>query len=283
MISKKILKILLSAILGIIFFIELCYYVYLLSDDIFIAIYFIIIFYIMYTLIIKFVVVNTENGYENRHFYLELFFKINGHNSILNKNDILENIIFLKQMQFLNFYLLSHPNSNINFSFKNNYPKQKRYLAQLMKEEELSNFYKSNSDKKYSKLFKDLKQQNKKIKKKEFNKIINKYDYNFYEEKMFSLLNGLENLNENKYETITEILILIITYCFPLLSITSNWEKKTELILGCIVSGFLLIILILIFKPLYKKKLEEERKYLKKLLSFFIKHKKQFVSKNIKK
>ncbi len=152
-----------------------------------------------------------------------------------------------------------------------------------MKKEELSNFYKLNSDKKYSKLFKDLKQQNKKIKKKEFNKIISKYDYNFYEEKMFSLLNGLENLHEDKNEPITEILILILTYCFPLFSFTSNLKKQMELIMGYMISGVLLLILILIFKPLYKKKLEEERKYLKKLLSFFVKHKKQFVKEKIKK
>ena len=98
---------------------------------------------------------------------------------------------------------------------------------------------------------------------------MHEYDFELYEEKMMQLLNEKSFSNEKNFGIVIEILILITTYCFPLIMYAKDNNGKIILISSMVVLGILLIVLIVIFKPLYLRKLKEENNDFIKKLEYF--------------
>lgn len=265
---KKILAFLFKLILAGVVFISMSFYIYFLIEikNLFLALYFIAIFCIMYFLVIKIVVTSSEKS-TNKKTYKEIYFKIDTSTTIKNKKFIMNNIEFLKKMQFLHFYFLINP--KVKQDFPQTYEGDSNLLKKFIKNDNYNNLMEELDNLSVEKRYKKLKKEKKDLTKNDFYQIVHEYDFELYEEKMMQLLNEKSFSNEKNFGVVFEILILIATYCFPLIMYTKNNNEKITLIASMAVLGILLIFLIIIFKPLYLRKLEEENNDFIKKLDYF--------------
>lgn len=266
--SKKILTFLFKLILAGVVFISMSFYSYFLieSKNPFLALYFIAIFCIMYFLVIKIVVTSSEQSNYNK-IYRKIFFKIDTSYIRKNKEIIMDNIDFLKKMQFLHFYFLINP--KVKQDFPQTYEGDSELLKKFIKNDNYNNLMEELDNLSVEKRYKKLKKEKKDLTKNDFYQIVHEYDFELYEEKMMQLLNERNFSNEKNFGIVFEILILITTYCFPLIMYAKDNNEKTSLIVSMAVSGMLLIALIIIFKPLYLRKLTEENNDFIKKLDYF--------------
>lgn len=269
--GKKILTYLLKLILIVIFCIYMCLYIYFIEKNIFLALYFTCVFYIMYVFIIKMIVINSEQSIYKKS-YRKIFFKIDTNNTLKNKKNIMDNADFLKKMQFLHFYFLVNPKckEDIPQTFEND----KNLLKNFIRKDSFNSLMKKLDNLSAEKRYKKLKKEKRDLTKKEFYQILHDYNYELYEEKMIQLLDERSCLNKKNYEYVIEVLVLLTTYCFPLIMYAEENDERLPLILSMFILGLLLVVLIAVFKPLYLKKLREENDDFIKKIEYFKQYKK---------
>lgn len=267
--SKKILTFLFKLILVVIMFFYMCFYIYFLIENLFLALYFAVIFCIMIFLVIKIVVSSSEKSTYKKT-YREIYFKIDTSNTLKNKKIIMNNIEFLKKMQFLHFYFL------INLKSKQDIPQtyegDSNLLKKFIKNDNYNSLMEGLNNLSAEKRYKKLKKEKKDLTKREFYQIVHEYNYELYEEKTIQLLNEKNSTNEKDFGLIAEVLVLIATYCIPLIMYAKD-NEKSSLIASMFLLGILLTILITIFKPLYLKKLNEENNDFIKQIKYFKQYK----------
>lgn len=270
--SKKVLKYLFKLVLIVIVFLSMSFYIYFLieSKNLFLALYFMVIFCIMYFLVIKIVVTSSELSNYNK-IYREIFFKIDTSYTRKNKEAILDNIDFLKKMQFLHFYFLINPRNKQNIL--QTYEGDSKLLKKFIKNDNFNNLIRKIDNFSAEKRYKKLKKEKKDLTKKTFYQIVHKYDYELYEEKMIQLLNERSFSNGKNFGMVIDILILITTYCFPLIMYAKDNNEKMTLISSMFVLGLLLAILVAVFKSLYMKKLKEENSDFIRQIKYFKQYK----------
>lgn len=266
--SKKVLKYLFKLVLVVIVFLSMSFYSYFLIEikNPFLALYFIAIFCITYFLVIKIVVTSSEQSNYNK-IYRKMFFKIDTSHTRKNKEIIMDNIDFLKKMQFLHFYFLINPKAKQDFP--QTYEGDSDLLKKFIKNDNYNNLMEELDNSSVEKRYKNLKKEKKDLTKNDFYQIVHEYDFELYEEKMMQLLNEKSFSNEKNFGIVIEILILITTYCFPLIMYAKDNNEKIILISSMVVLGILLIVLIVIFKTLYLRKLKEENNDFIKKLEYF--------------
>lgn len=269
---KKILAFLFKLVLAGVVFISMSFYIYFLTEikNLFLALYFIAIFCIMYFLVIKIVVTSSEQSNYNK-IYRKIFFKIDTSYTRKNKEIIMDNIDFLKKMQFLHFYFLINP--KVKQDFPQTYEGDSDLLKKFIKNDNYNNLMEELDNLSVEKRYKKLKKEKKDLTKNDFYQIVYEYDFELYEEKMMQLLNEKSFSNEKNFGVVFEILILIATYCFPLIMYAKDINEKMTLISSMFVLGILLAILIIIFKPLYSKKLNAENNDFIKQIKYFKQYK----------
>lgn len=265
--NRRLLTAILLEICSIIIllFALMAYIVFIAENKIVLALFFLFSFALIFCLIIKIVVSNSESGDTNRIFYENVYMKIDSNSTLKNKQQIHKNIQFLNKLQFA--YLFSFKNKK-NLNLKGDYAYQKSFLEQVEKEKRFNEFYNRYKDIPIMAVYKKIKKQYKFLKKKDLNCMLFQFDEQLYQNKMNLALRNQLVPKENRFGDTIDYLLIIVAYVFPFLNFAS--EKEIGLVLSiAVILGILMVIWIIVLKYSYQKILADQRKVFNELLVFF--------------